>query len=104
MSEISKQNLNDVAETLLITLYIRAKESERPDAIIKDEKAVALIKEINYDFSQIKQIKIDETDQVTFVLRNREFDSYTQNFLVHYPESAIYPYRMRSRCALRARR
>jgi O-methyltransferase involved in polyketide biosynthesis len=33
MSETTTQNLSDVAETLLITLYIRAMESQRPDAL-----------------------------------------------------------------------
>jgi O-methyltransferase involved in polyketide biosynthesis len=39
MSEISPQNLSDVAETLLVTLCLWAMESQRPDALIKDEKA-----------------------------------------------------------------
>jgi O-methyltransferase involved in polyketide biosynthesis len=39
MSETSHQDLSGVAETLLMTLYIRAMESQRPDALIKDEKA-----------------------------------------------------------------
>jgi O-methyltransferase involved in polyketide biosynthesis len=42
--------LNGVAETLLIPLYNRAMESQRPDAIMKDEKAVALVKQMSYDF------------------------------------------------------
>ena len=35
MSEIDGQDLSGVAETLLITLYLRAMESQRPDALIK---------------------------------------------------------------------
>jgi O-methyltransferase involved in polyketide biosynthesis len=42
MSDIDGRNLSGVAETLLIMLYIHAMESQRPDAPIKDEKAVAL--------------------------------------------------------------
>jgi O-methyltransferase involved in polyketide biosynthesis len=34
MSEIANQNLSGVAETLLIPLYIRAIESQRPDALL----------------------------------------------------------------------
>lgn len=37
MSETADQTLSGVAETLLITLYIRATESQRLDALIKDE-------------------------------------------------------------------
>ncbi len=43
MSETKSQLLSGVPETLLLTLYIRAMESQRPDALIKDEKAVALV-------------------------------------------------------------
>jgi O-methyltransferase involved in polyketide biosynthesis len=89
MSEIASQNLNGVAETLLITLYIRAMESQRPDALIKDEKAVALVARMEYDFSRIKQIKMDEEDKVTLILRNREFDRYAQDFLARYPEAVV---------------
>ena len=42
MSEIVNPNLSGVPGTLLITLYIRAIESQRPDALLKDEKAEAL--------------------------------------------------------------
>lgn len=35
MPETTKPSLNSVAETSLITLYIRATESQRPDALIK---------------------------------------------------------------------
>jgi O-methyltransferase involved in polyketide biosynthesis len=51
MSEIDGQDLSGVAETLLITLYLRAIESQRPDALIKDEKAVALVAQMSYDFA-----------------------------------------------------
>lgn len=62
MSEITNHNLNDVFETLLIPLYIRAIESQRPDALIKDEKAVALVRQMDYDFSRIL-VKIAEESQ-----------------------------------------
>ncbi len=36
MAEIQPSTLSGVAETLLITLYIRAMETLRPDALIQD--------------------------------------------------------------------
>ena len=89
MSETNNINLSGVAETLLITLYIRAMESQRPDALIKDEKAVALVTQMGYDFSQIEQIKMDEEDKVALILRNLEFDRYTRDFLARNPGAAI---------------
>ena len=41
MPETTHESLGGVAETLLIPLYIRAVESQRSDAILRDEKAVA---------------------------------------------------------------
>jgi len=89
MSETTNPNLNSVAETLLITLYIRALESQRPDALLKDDKAVALVDQMNYDFSRFAQLKMDEGDKLAIILRNREFDRYTRNFLARNPESAV---------------
>lgn len=39
---------NVVAETLLIPLYMRAKESKRRDAILKDLMAEQLVESIDY--------------------------------------------------------
>jgi O-methyltransferase involved in polyketide biosynthesis len=89
MFEIAFQDLSGVAETLLITLYVRAMESQRPDALIKDEKAVVLVRQMDYDFSRIKQLKMDEHDKVVIVLRNRECDRQVQGFLARNPEAVV---------------
>jgi len=89
MSENASYDLRGVAETLLITLYIRAMESQRPDALLKDEKAVALVTQMSYDFSRFKQIKMDEEDKVAVIIRNLEFDRYSQDFLAHYPDAVV---------------
>jgi O-methyltransferase involved in polyketide biosynthesis len=89
MSENTNQGLSGVAETLLMTLYIRAMESQRPDALIKDEKAVALVAQMSYDFDRIRQIKMDDDDKVGVILRNREFDRYVQDFLVRNPDAVV---------------
>jgi len=89
MSATVIPNLDGVAETLLITLYIRAMESQRPDALIKDEKAVALVNRMGYDFARFNQIKMDEDDKVAIILRNREFDRLTRDFLARNPEAVV---------------
>jgi len=89
MAETTDLNLDGVAETLLITLYIRAMESQRPDALIKDELAEALLTKLDYDFSRIQQIKMDEDDKTGIILRNREFDRYTQDFLDRHPQGVV---------------
>ena len=89
MSENTNQGLSGVAETLLMTLYIRAMESQRPDALIKDEKAVALVTNMSYDFDRIRQVKMDEDDKVGVILRNLEFDRQVRNFLTRHPDAVV---------------
>ena len=51
MSENANHGLSGVPETLLIPLCYRAIETPRPDALIKDEKAVELVKQLSSDGS-----------------------------------------------------
>ncbi len=88
MSEDGR-GLSGVAETLLIPLYARAVESQRPDALIKDEKAVALVEQSKADFTRIEALKLDEGDRVALVLRNREFDRRVRQFMTQHPGSAV---------------
>jgi len=64
MSEIVNLNLSGVSETLLVTLYLRAMETQRPDALIKDEKAVELVTRMGHDFDRIRQIPMKEVNKV----------------------------------------
>ena len=52
MTEKIPVTLSGVSETLLLTLYLRAMESQRPDALIKDEKAVALVTQMSHAFNR----------------------------------------------------
>ncbi len=52
MAEKKCVDLDNVSETLLITLYTRACESQRPDVVFKDEESVEMVKQIDYDFSR----------------------------------------------------
>jgi len=89
MTETTSPTLSGVAETLLLPLYIRALESQRPDALLKDDKAVALVKQMDYDSSWMTKMRVDEEDQVALVLRNRECDRYAQDFLTRNPEAVV---------------
>jgi len=78
-----------VFESLLIPLYIRAIESQRPDALLKDEKAVALVGQMEDDFSWIQRANINEETRVAIILRNREFDRHAQDFLRRNPQAVV---------------
>jgi O-methyltransferase involved in polyketide biosynthesis len=86
MPRKTSQILNGVSETLLITLYTRALESQRPDAMLKDGKAVELVRRIGYDFSRIK---LQGHDVLGIVLRVREFDRFARDFLAAHPEGVV---------------
>jgi O-methyltransferase involved in polyketide biosynthesis len=81
--------LSGVAETLLIPLYNRAIESQRPDALVKDEIAVALVTRLNYDFDQIRKIRMAEANKVARIMLTREMDRYARDFLNRYPGAVV---------------
>lgn len=89
MPETDTQELSGVAETLLLPLYVRAMESRRPDALIRDEKAVALINELNPDSSWVEKMRLDEEDMVGLVLRNREFDRRVREYLAGHETGVV---------------
>jgi O-methyltransferase involved in polyketide biosynthesis len=89
MSETNIQDLSGVAETMLITLYLRAMESQRPDALIKDEKAMALVKQMSHEFDRVREMPMSETNKTSLILRSREFDRRTRDFLARQPEAAV---------------
>jgi O-methyltransferase involved in polyketide biosynthesis len=35
----------------MLPLYLRARESQRSDAIIKDEKSIEAVRQLTYDFT-----------------------------------------------------
>ena len=87
--ETGPLTLDGVSETLLVTLYLRAMESQCPDALIKDEKAVALVTRMSYDFDRVRQIPLSEANRLVIILRNRELDRYARDFLVRHPEAVV---------------
>ncbi len=73
--------LDDIPETMLMTLYIRALETQRADALLKDEKATELVGRYPRAFERIKRIYMDEEDRVSIILRNRRIDETVRDFL-----------------------
>jgi len=82
----SIRNLNEISQTLLIPLYFRALESQRPDALIRDPKAAELVSQLDCDFSGVQKMK---NDQVNILLRAREFDRQARAFLAEHPDGVI---------------
>jgi O-methyltransferase involved in polyketide biosynthesis len=86
MPEKVLQSLDGVSETLLMTLYVRARESQRSNAMLKDDKAVAMINQIDCDFSRLRMQRHDE---VAVIMRMSKFDSQVRYFLLQNPDSVV---------------
>lgn len=86
MPEKINQTLDGVSKTLLLTLYVRARESQRADAMIKDDQAVAMVNQIDCDFSRLRMHRHDE---IAIVMRMRKFDNHMRDFLRRNPEAVV---------------
>ncbi len=89
MSQITNPNLSGVANTLLITLYIRAIESQRPDALLKDERAESLVRRLDQESLHKTMALTDDFTRVVVILKGREFDCFTQDFLARHPDAVV---------------
>ncbi len=80
------QNLKDVPETLLIPLWARATETERPDSIIKDDLALKMMKQIDYDFSKLDK---EWVTRLYVVIRTEILDKSVKAFIDKHPDAII---------------
>jgi len=88
-AETVNRDSSGVAETLLLTLYSWAMESHRPDALIKDEKAVGLVAQMSDEFARFEQIPQSEANYTVRILFSREMDRYARDFLARHPEAIV---------------
>lgn len=79
-------NLGIVQETLLIPLWARAIETGKADPILKDLKAVEILKKIDYDFDKFVKAK---GTQVGACLRGFIIDRWVRAFLQQYPDGTV---------------
>lgn len=78
---------NDISETLLIPLYMRAKESRRgKDAVVHDPVAQTLVEQIEYDYSKFDTAKMSE---IGCAIRCRFFDDVVKNFVRSHSKPVI---------------
>ncbi len=84
--KITVAKLTSVPEALLMALYFRARELERPDAMLCDSQAPKLLAQIDYDFSKFDK---ESSDQSAAIIRVREFDRMTSAFLNAHPQAVV---------------
>ena len=71
-------DLSGVSETLLWTLYYRAQEAARPDAVLQDPLAVELVSRIDYPFAE--RLGAGQGRAQWQGLRSRVFDERIRRF------------------------
>ncbi len=81
--------LSNISETYLAPLYWKAMESQCPDAMIKDEKAVALVTQMRLDFSRVKQIPMNELLNAMRIIFTREMDRYARDFVNRHSDAVV---------------
>lgn len=81
-----EHNLKGVPETLLIPLWARAAETKSPKPIIRDEKAVELMEQIDYDFSKFDGSWMTQTG---VAVRTEILDREVKAFIDKHPEAVI---------------
>lgn len=84
----SSLTLDGVSETLLWTLYHRAMEARRPDAVLDDPMGVELLDAIDYPFER-RFGKADMGSAQGQALRARTFDAQIRAFLHEHPEGTV---------------
>lgn len=93
MEKINIKFEDNIAETLLIPLWMRAQESKRSDALLHDETSEKLVEFIDYDF---EKFSVDKKSQVGVALRTRYLDKIVKDFI----ESHEHPVILMGGCGL----
>lgn len=82
-----KIDLTGVPETLFITLRIRAIETKRTDAAVKDLYAVEILKQI--EFNESSKNKVSMASQTGTIVRTIILDELINDFLHRHPQSVV---------------
>jgi O-methyltransferase involved in polyketide biosynthesis len=83
-----KVDLDGVPETMLWTLYMRASEARRPDAVIDDPRAIELVDAIDYPFAERFGADVGVAGQWQ-ALRSRVFDDAVRRFQAGCPGGTV---------------
>ncbi|MGB8311897.1 MAG: class I SAM-dependent methyltransferase [Halobacteriota archaeon] len=83
-----KIDLSTVSETLLISLWSRAKISREHNSLLNDAKAIELVEQIDYDFSIIdKALRVEGT--LLDAARARQFDDKIKAYIAEHPYASV---------------
>lgn len=81
-----KETVSGVSETMLQTLYARAKESGKPNHKIYDAKAIEIVQKMNYDFGLADR---DLAMSSGVVARTIVLDRMVKDFIQTHPDATV---------------
>ena len=86
MDKKEKISVSGVPETMLQTMYARAKESERENPYIYDKKAMEFVSRLDYDFSNAEK---DTVMSSGVIARTILLDGMVEEFLNSHPDTIV---------------
>ncbi len=87
MDKLRIADLSPVARTLLVSLACRAEESQRPDAMIRDDRAREIL--ARFEAEDQAPLKLSGADHVFTMMRARRFDRWAKAFLDGHPGGIV---------------
>lgn len=81
-----KVEVTGVPETMIQTLYARAKETKKDDAKIIDDTAVWIVEKIDYDFSKADN---DKNMSSGVIARTIVLDNMVEQYLNQHPDTIV---------------
>lgn len=86
MNKQEKISINGVPETMLQTMYARAKESKKKNAVIYDAKAVEIVEKLDYDFALADK---DTAMGSGVIARTIILDKMVADYLKKHPDAIV---------------
>lgn len=81
-----KVSVTGVPETMIQTLYARAKESEKVNPMIQDDMAAEIVSRLDYDFSNADK---DKVMSYGVIARTIVLDEMVERYLSEHPKTVV---------------
>ncbi len=81
-----KVSVTGVPETMIQTLYARAKESEKDNPMIRDDMAAEIVSKLDYDFSNVDK---DKAMSYGVIARTIVLDEMVERYLSKNPKTVV---------------
>jgi len=86
--EKKKVELGKLQETMVLPLWGRFLESKKNDPLVYDSKAIEIINNMDYDFSEMEN-KLTEYHALAWAVRSKTMDVAVENFIKKHPKAVI---------------